>query len=90
MTRQAYRDAMNVRPGYWFARKLYGYGATPVTWQGWLSTAVYLGIVGLAAWLAPTPFMKVGTIVPITAAYLYFLWGKTDGGFSWRWGPEKG
>ncbi|MEG3179154.1 hypothetical protein [Sphingomonas sp. LT1P40] len=89
MTLQAHRDAMKVRPGYWFARKLYGYGATPVTWQGWLSALVYLGIVGLAAWLAPTTFLKVGTIVPITTVYLYFVWTRTDGGFGWRWGPEK-
>src|SRR3546814_1999042 len=26
----------HVREGYWFAPKLFGYGATPVTWQGWL------------------------------------------------------
>jgi len=25
----------------WFKRKTYGWGWTPVSWQGWLSTVVY-------------------------------------------------
>ena len=28
--------------GYWFKRKLYGWGWTPVTWQGWLIIALYV------------------------------------------------
>lgn len=28
--------------GYWFKRKLYGWGWTPVRWQGWLVIALYL------------------------------------------------
>ena len=31
--------------GYWFKRKLYGWGWTPATWQGWLSTFVFIGLV---------------------------------------------
>jgi hypothetical protein len=31
--------------GYWFKRKLYGWGWTPATWQGWLLTLVFIGIV---------------------------------------------
>lgn len=32
--------------GLWFKAKLYGWGWTPVSWQGWLSTFVYcVGIV---------------------------------------------
>ena len=25
---------------YWFRPKRYGYGATPITWQGWLLTVL--------------------------------------------------
>src|SRR3546814_18723223 len=32
----------HVRVGYWFAPKLFGYGATPVTWQGWLLSFVLM------------------------------------------------
>lgn len=28
--------------GYWFKRKLYGWGWTPVKWQGWLVLFVYI------------------------------------------------
>jgi hypothetical protein len=29
----------------WFKRKLYGWGWTPITWQGWLVTATYAVLV---------------------------------------------
>jgi hypothetical protein len=28
--------------GYWFKRKLYGWGWVPVKWQGWLVVGVYV------------------------------------------------
>ncbi|OGZ04815.1 MAG: hypothetical protein A2845_05650 [Candidatus Lloydbacteria bacterium RIFCSPHIGHO2_01_FULL_49_22] len=28
--------------GYWFKRKLFGWGWTPVTWQGWLAIVLYV------------------------------------------------
>lgn len=31
--------------GYWFKRKLYGWGWTPVKWQGWLVIAVYIALI---------------------------------------------
>ena len=31
--------------GYWFKRKLYGWGWTPSTWQGWVVTLVYILVV---------------------------------------------
>jgi len=31
--------------GYWFKRKLYGWGWTPVRWQGWLTLLVYILIL---------------------------------------------
>ena len=30
---------------YWFKRKLFGWGWTPVTWQGWLATALFVGLI---------------------------------------------
>ena len=29
----------------WFKRRRYGWGWTPVTWQGWLSFALFLAVV---------------------------------------------
>lgn len=48
---------------YWFRRKAIGYGFTPVTWEGWLATLVFVLILvatllqlvphapGLAGWV---------------------------------------
>lgn len=30
---------------YWFKTKLYGWGWVPVTWQGWLITLAYAGLI---------------------------------------------
>ena len=30
---------------YWFRPKRYGYGATPVTWQGWALTFAAPGLI---------------------------------------------
>lgn len=30
---------------YWFKRKPFGWGWTPVTWQGWLVTLIFVGAV---------------------------------------------
>jgi len=76
----------DVRDGYWFAPKVYGLGATPVTWQGW---ALTLG--GVAALLLDThqvqplvPKIIIGITVIVT--FTVIAWRKTDGGWHWRWG----
>lgn len=89
MNARPHRGTPEMRQTYWFAQKRYGFGAVPVTWQGWLASLVYVAIVVAAAYRAPGDFLKAGIILPVTLAYLYFIWTKTDGGFRWRWGPEK-
>ena len=82
---------------YWFKPKRYGYGATPVTWEGWAVTGAGVaivviaclwllserGAVGFANWLA---FIAVAVVtvaaLSIVSAY------KTDGVWRWRWGNE--
>ncbi len=89
MSAQRYRDALKVREGYWFAPKLFGWGATPVTWQGWLTTLLFaLAFIGVIRW-APTLFLQLGIGMPMLALFIWFVWTKTDGGFRWRWGPER-
>lgn len=31
--------------GYWFKRKIWGWGWVPATWQGWLVTLLYVVLV---------------------------------------------
>jgi len=74
---------------YWFRPKRYGYGATPVTWQGVVLVVVAASLVlrlterhlwTLAALLA---FDAVAV-----AALVIISRRKTDGEWRWRWGGE--
>jgi hypothetical protein len=84
------RAGLKVRPGYWFAPKQFGLGATPVTWQGWALLAGYAAAILLLARFRPGgPIGAVVLGVVLTAVLLYVSWLKTDGGWSWRWGPKQ-
>ncbi|MHA6723547.1 hypothetical protein [Sphingomonas sp. RS2018] len=75
-----------VRPGYWFARKRFGYGAVPATVAGWVATALYLLAIGAAVKVMPTDGVRIGVGVAVTIVYLWIVWMKTDGGWGWEWG----
>jgi hypothetical protein len=82
--------------GFWFKPKVYGFGATPVTWQGWALIGVYVVIVVAAtlifvsrqksspAWMSWIAVMVVATSVMTLASWL-----KTDGTWHWRWGETE-
>jgi len=43
-----YTDYLKDNPeGYWFKRKLYGWGWTPARWQGWMVIAVFTALIVL-------------------------------------------
>jgi hypothetical protein len=82
---------------YWFKPHDFGYGATPVTWQGWALTASYVVITGLltvvlvrsgrndASVVVPfLAFVFVSTIALVVVA----RW-KTEGGLALRWGKDN-
>jgi hypothetical protein len=75
---------------YWFKPKRYGYGATPVTWQGWALTAASVLAIALAALLIRpnargwTAFFAVEAI--IVSVLCIVSYRKTDGAWRWRWG----
>jgi hypothetical protein len=80
--------------GLWFKRKLYGWGWTPVKWQGWL---VMLAAVVLIIWngvaLGEEPaqtaliwfFVKLVAIVSALFAICYAKGEEPK----WQWGPKK-
>jgi uncharacterized membrane protein YbhN (UPF0104 family) len=79
---------------YWFRPKRYGYGATPVTWQGWLvtlgSVVVIVGAAGLVAVFGRnTPGALLGLVVFEASAIVLLCLisaAKTEGEWRWRWG----
>ncbi|OYY71573.1 hypothetical protein [Sphingomonas sp. 28-63-12] len=83
------QTAFKVRPGYWFAPKMFGLGATPVTWQGWALVAGFLAaVLGLARWVADDA-TKIAAIFAITLPFVVVVWLKTDGGWRWHWGWRR-
>ncbi len=43
---EKYKEYFKNNPnGYWFKKKLYGWGWVPVKWQGWLVLAIYVALL---------------------------------------------
>jgi hypothetical protein len=43
----------NKQEKLWFKRRRYGWGWTPVTWQGWLTTVILLAAILASAFTLP-------------------------------------
>ena len=73
----------------WFAAKRYGYGSgLPIAWQGWVTLAAYIGGV-LGGALLLHGAVRVVEIVLMTAAFVAICAVTTEGGWRWRWGPDR-
>lgn len=78
--------------GYWFKRKLYGWGWTPATWQGFAVIFAYLGTILLYIFnidVTLPPHEKLQSIVsPIVIATILLIVVCYQRGESpkWQWG----
>lgn len=80
---------------YWFRPKKYGFGATPITWQGWAVTiATVLAMVAVTVFLRlhTRSFLGLAGLLTFDALALSVLLvvsrRKTDGEWHWRWGKN--
>ena len=85
---------------YWFRTRRYGYGATPTTWQGWVTLiafpafvvvlALLLFLVGIGPESLPAWRFIVFVVVFLIAlfAFLAFVRARTAGEWRWRWGRD--
>lgn len=82
--------------GYWFKRKLYGWGWTPATWQGWLVLFIFvlliiidagrLGLISQSDRRASIEFMtQVFGFIVIFVLICYKKGEKPR----WQWGIKK-
>ena len=78
----------------WFKRKLYGWGWTPVTWQGWLVTVAYVGLVTAFALtidenspVREIAFTFVIPVILLTTAFIRILYKKGEKP-RWQWGDD--
>jgi hypothetical protein len=83
---------------YWFRPKRYGYGATPVTWEGWAFTGLVVAVIVGAGWLllgtARTPDWTMllvwwAIVAVVLAASLVVSKSRTEGSWHWRWGCDS-
>lgn len=80
--------------GYWFKRKLYGWGWTPATWQGWAITLGFIvGVLGYVFYLEEKSVgeeVVVGDLAPLLLAViaLIVICYKTGEPPKWQWGEK--
>lgn len=80
----------------WFKAKNYGWGWTPISWQGWAVTIVCTFLIGYSiareSVLSDTPSAALVGFSPqviILIAILLFVCYKKGEKPSWRWGNKK-
>jgi len=77
--------------GYWFKRKLFGWGWMPVRWQGWLIVAIAVAIVSAGYYIGETDdapgMILIGLAIGIAFVFIFGYWkGEKP---RWQWGfPE--
>jgi hypothetical protein len=83
---------------YWFKPRRYGYGATPVTWEGWVLTVAVAAIVAIsvvamnlladranfAVWIA-----WAAIIAAMVISFVRISRQRTDGEWRWRWNAPR-
>jgi hypothetical protein len=86
------------KPEYWFKRKRYGYGWTPVTWQGGATVVAFVVVVLAASImmervpeddLARGLGVYVAVVVMALVMLLLVTVRKAPKG-KWRWGAKDG
>ena len=76
---------------YWFAAKRYGWGwGLPLTWQGWVVLASFLGLVVTGVFVFPPErelisFVVYVAVLSIGLVGICWLKGEPP---RWRWGGE--
>lgn len=80
--------------GYWFKRKLYGWGWTPVKWQGWLVIFLFVAaIFGLALSAKPNytgaeiAFKFITPLIILVSLLLVVCYKKGEKP-GWQWGKK--
>ena len=84
---------VGVMSTYWFKPREYGYGATPITWQGWAVTVGTMIVVVMSSLVVPALASGAASALSAfvidalaIAALIIVSRRKTDGEWRWRWG----
>ncbi|MAZ40877.1 hypothetical protein CL654_02070 [bacterium] len=77
----------------WFKRKLFGWGWYPSSWEGWLVTFLYIGVMGMlgysAEYVSDDEFM-LRVFLPLIVLTLLFIRIAYATGEKprWQWGKR--
>jgi len=91
------KEHLQFESNYWFRPKRYGYGLTPISWQGWVATLILLGILWMAAYTHglfdanPIPTSRaicnfMIDLITLSGLFLVLMKDKTQGEIKWNWG----
>ena len=89
---QEYKDYLKDNPeGYWFKRKLYGWGWIPAKWQGWVAILLGIAIAVLGIYIGDTDDAPGAALLGILlgVGLILFLCYKKGEKPRWQWG-ERG
>ena len=78
----------NNSKGYWFKRKLFGWGWVPVKWQGWLVILFGLCFFAAGIYIGETDDAPGATLIGILimmGIFLFFGYKKGEKP-KWQWG----
>lgn len=82
--------------GYWFKRKIWGWGWMPAAWQGWCTTLLYIALIMLLVFnreesIPGNPdsgsnFLVLGLpVILLTGAFIFIAYKKGEKP-KWQWG----
>jgi len=76
---------------YWFRAKRYGWGwGLPLTWQGWMVLALYIGLIIAGSFIFPpdeNSFLFILWTVLFSILFIALCWIKGEP-TRWRWGED--
>ncbi|HEY5588828.1 MAG TPA: hypothetical protein VIK86_07725 [Candidatus Paceibacterota bacterium] len=82
--------------GYWFKRKLYGWGWTPVKWQGWFVIAIFLLFILVSSFDMKSNSGSTYTEITwflfkvvLSVIILIFICYKKGEKLKWQWGLKN-
>ncbi len=95
-----YIKYLNDNPqGYWFKAKLYGWGWTPVKWQGWLVIFAYIVLILTLILMreesisgnpdSGSNFLTLALPIILFTTILIFICYKKGEKPRWQWGIHK-
>ncbi|MFA7201936.1 MAG: LPXTG cell wall anchor domain-containing protein [Candidatus Paceibacterota bacterium] len=76
---------------YWFKRKLYGWGWTPIKWQGWVVIIIGIAILIVSTYIGEatnSPSITLIGALLMMIVILFFGYKKGEKP-RWQWGPDK-